>query len=327
MIEIVDLFCGIGGVAEAWPTTFRVTHAIDIDRRVVPIYRANHGVIPQVRSLDSLRKVPDADLWWLSPPCQPYTTRGKRRAEGDARSAALSHLLGRVAEQRPRLLVLENVPGFAGSSHHQRLRSILGRRGYAIREDLVCPTHLGIPMRRHRFYLRAALGSDLADIETAGEFQAGGLPEVEATQMAAVGCENRPVARSRLRDFLDPAADPHPSLLVEPAQRERFGRAMRVADPDDPAAVVGCFTAAYGSSPVGAGSYLRMSDGRWRRFTPQEIGRLMGFREGFFWPDDLGTRSRYRLLGNSLAVNVVRVILDSLRPGNGVSATPQGPLA
>lgn len=294
MIEIVDLFCGIGGVAEASPATFRVTHAIDIDRRVVPIYRTNHGVTPRAGTLDSVRKIPDADLWWLSPPCQPYTTRGKRRAEHDPRSAALSNLLDRVAEQRPRLLVLENVPGFAGSFHHQRLREVLERRGYGIREDLICPSQLGIPMRRRRFYLRAALHSDVANLDTVGV--------------------RKP--NPRLRDFVDPANSPPPSLLVPDEQRERFGRAMRIVDPGDPAAIAGCFTAAYGSSPVGAGSYLRMGDGRWRRFSPGEIGRLLGFRGGFYWPDDLSVRARYRLLGNSLAVDVVRAILESLRQGN-----------
>ena len=71
MIRIVDLFCGIGGVAEAAMSLpmpsgtqdasrpFRVVAAIDIDERIKDIYANNHGITPDIRAIESLRSVPD----------------------------------------------------------------------------------------------------------------------------------------------------------------------------------------------------------------------------------------------------------------------------
>ncbi|MCB9692073.1 MAG: DNA cytosine methyltransferase [Alphaproteobacteria bacterium] len=110
-----------------------------------------------------------------------------------------------------------------------------------------------------------------------------------------------------LATFLDPDPPAHTELDADFLRR--FGDALHVVDAADPEAVACCFTGAYGRSPVYAGSYLRQ-DGRVRRFSPSEVARLMGFPEGFSLPED-PARS-YRLLGNSLAVPVVRVLLQLL---------------
>lgn len=301
MPSIMDLFCGIGGVAEATrdhcdpplecgQDPFRVVAAIDIDRRVGPVYKTNHGVQPQHRTLESVDAIPEADLWWLSPPCQPYTRRGQGRAELDPRSAALKHLIERIDRQRPQWVVLENVSRFAGSVHHQRLAHTLRQAGYHLREDHLCPTAWGVPMRRPRFYLRAARDGDpLADVT--------------------------PVPRSRtLNEYLDDAAWDDDSLKVDAEQLRRYQAAMRIVDAGQRTAIASCLTSAYGDSPVRSGSYLcRSGDPHVRRFSPHEITRLMGFRDDFWWPPELCHRSRYRLLGNALCVTVVRELLRSLR--------------
>lgn len=69
-------------------------------------------------SLDELR----ADLWLLTPPCQPYTTttNARRRDTADPRAASLLRLLSPghglpAMAAPPARLLLENVPGFVGS--------------------------------------------------------------------------------------------------------------------------------------------------------------------------------------------------------------------
>lgn len=47
----------------------------------------------------------------------------------------------------------------------------------------------------------------------------------------------------------------------------------------------------------------------------RRVGRLMGFRDEFRWPSGMSRRARYRLLGNALAVPVVRSLLASFRWG------------
>jgi site-specific DNA-cytosine methylase len=307
-MRIIDLFCGIGGVAEAIgmrslaPCTGgasesrpHVVAAIDIDRIAIAVYAANHGLTARCAALESIRQLPTADLWWLSPPCQPYTARGRGRGELDARSAALAHLIELIDRDRPERLAVENVPAFAGSVHQQRLVAVLEAAGYTVRCELLCPTRWGVPMRRRRFYLLARRG-------------AAPIPELSAA------APRRPLA-----EFLDEPAWDDPQLRVAAELRQRYRGALHVVEAVDQGSTPGagdttaCFTAAYGKSPVQAGSYLRCRHrGITRRFSPIEIARLMGFSDSFHWPSEVTLRNRYRLLGNSLSVTVARELLGAL---------------
>ncbi len=264
-----------------------VVAAIDIDARIGEVYRINHGVTPRCQALESIREIPAADLWWLSPPCQPYTRRGSRRAEADPRSAALEHLIGLIQRNQPPLIGLENVPEFEGSTHHHRLTDILDRGGYSVRTDVCCPTQWGVPMRRRRFYLR-------------------GRRDGESIPPPAI--ELAPVS---LPAVLSDSAWDDPSLRLSQSLRQQYRDAIDVVDAEQQPATVGCFTSAYGKSPVRSGSYLRRGE-IVRRFSPDEIMRLMGFRDDFVWPRKLDTRVRYALIGNSLSVTVVRELLKTL---------------
>ena len=315
-LRILDLFCGIGGAAEATRNcnakgtanrSPRVVAAMDIDRRLIPIYQANHGVRPRVGAIESLTdssqiRLPKAkeshqpskdfsfaanfDMWWLSPPCQPYTQRGKQRAEDDPRSAGLERILELLHSIQPQSLGLENVPAFEDSRHHRLLEQTLDSAGYNIRKFRLCPTEWGIPMRRERFYLLAV--------------QAKSLPR-ELSRQHAPSVLQAPLRLTAWDDR---------QLHVERDQLNRYATAMNILDADDASAVAACFTSAYGSSPVRAGSYLRCTKRNIvRRFAADEIASLMGFRPHFDWGTDLNLRAKYRLIGNSLCVPVVRDLL------------------
>ena len=216
-----------------------------------------------------------ADFWWLSPPCQPFTVRGQRKDIDDPRCKALLRLLPAITDLRPPALALENVPGFETSRMRDRLLEVLDDAGYHVSEQLLCPTALGIPMRRHRYYLVASL-----------------FPLVDQPTL-------RPHRRNLLT-CLDTGEDPSldlPSQLVE-----RFAGKLPLSDP----ALkpwVGCFTGAYGRSPVFAGSYWMGPRGP-RYFSEHEIARLMGFGSAIRWPKDLERSRRWSLLGNLSLIHI-----------------------
>lgn len=286
--RVVELFCGIGGCAAALGETAEVVAAVDVNRAALAVYRRNFVHPTRAAAVESL--APEtlrgwaADLWWLSPPCQPFTRRGLGRDDDDPRSRGLLALLPRLAELGPRHLALENVPGFTGSRMHARLRATLETAGYQAWEGLLCPTELGMPNRRRRFYLVASR-DPLAP-----------APAVCATP--------RP-----LHECLDP--DPAPELFPAPEQLARYEGALDVVDPDDPEAVSACFTSAYGRSWVRSGSYLRTERGL-RRFSPREILRLLGFPPGFTLPPEQPFARAWPLVGNSLAIVAVRAVLARL---------------
>lgn len=289
-LRVLELFCGIGGCAAALGRRATVVAAVDIHPGLLRIYRQNFPFPTAVRTIESMPDhefhAGEVDLWWLSPPCQPYTRRGRQRDEADPRAGALLHLIEQIPRLLPPALALENVPPFQTSRAGQRLREALDRCGYRLHECLLCPTELGIPNRRRRYYLVAARGPLLPPLPP------GGAP--------------RPLAA-----FLDPCPDPE--LRVPDTLVRRYGGALDIVAADDPRACAACFTAAYGRSHVRSGSYLQTRDGL-RRFSPREILRLLGFPDQFTFPPDTPTVQAWRHLGNSLSVFAVRHIL-SLLPG------------
>ncbi len=297
-LRAVELFSGIGGFAAAVAgCDVRVTAALDQDPEALESYRLNFPEHP-IRRVDLERVTAweltslDAELWWLSPPCQPYCERGARRDLDDHRTRSLIHLMDLLErippEKRPRHLALENVAGFVTSRARGRLIPLLGCLGYHLRERLLCPTELGVPSRRPRYYLAASL-SPLA-------------PE-RATPCIPL----RPLA-----GYLDPALiETAPTELLLPEESVvRFGSGLPILDPADLSAVTTCFTSGYGRSLVNAGSYLRCGS-RVRRFAPEEIIRLLHFPETFRFPEGMSLRRRWGLAGNSLSVVAVRELLSA----------------
>jgi site-specific DNA-cytosine methylase len=328
-LRVAELYCGIGGCAAALAPLgdgARVAAALDVSHLAVEAYRhAFPGHPAVVRTLESIPAAElagwEADLWWLSPPCQPFTRRGLGRDLDDPRTASLVALAGALGTAGPPLLALENVPGFAGSRTHRLLRGALAATGYAVRERLLCPTELGWPNRRRRFYLLASRRGWAAEPENEQSRGPGEKPE-EEEELGGVAPAGRPAL---VAELLDPR--PEPGLEIDPALVKRYAGALDLVDPDDPAAVTACFTAAYGRSPVRSGSYLvtgREPDGapRLRRFSVAEVLRLLGFPEWFALPPGTPREVGWRLAGNSLSVPAVRTVLAALPGLEGLAGVP-----
>ena len=304
-VRALELFCGIGGFAAATEgSNVSVAAACDFDDTALAAYRLNFpGHTALKRDLQAAGAWElcrhAAGLWWLSPPCQPYCERGARRDIDDQRAASLLNiisLLERVDRSSlPPNLALENVEGFTDSRARDLLRAALTGRGYACHERMLCPTSLGIPSRRPRYYLTASLAAPPAPPP---------LPPTTAEPLAAYLCDT---------------SAGHPELLLNPRHLERFAPGLRIIDPHDAAAVTTCFTSGYGKSVMAAGSYLATPWGV-RLFSPGEVMLLLGFPARYRFPEPLSLKRRWSLAGNSLSVAAVREVLRSFpwfRPAAG----------
>lgn len=306
--RVLELHCGIGGCAAALVGRATVTAAIDVNTVALGVYRHNFAHRTATRAIESLRAddplLRGAEVWWMSPPCQPYTRRGKGRDLDDLRSRGFLHLLELIDRLRPPALALENVPEMRGSQAHARLREVLDRGGYEVAEILLCPTELGVPNRRRRFYV-------LADRNGLARWALlRSAHDARASETAP------PVVPARsphppLRDFLD--AEDSAELQVPGELLARYEHAIDIVDADDPDAVAATFTSAYGRSPVRAGSYLRRNS-IVRHFSPNEILSLLGFPASYRLPPDLARANAWRLVGNSLSITVVRQVVSALSP-------------
>ena len=115
-MSALDLFAGCGGASLGIVAAgVEVVAAYEFNERAA---RAHRALLPDcpvfVEDLNDTEpaSLPDADLWWASPPCQPGSSAGKRLGMQDPRNGYPALL--RLADARtPEWLIIENVPGFA----------------------------------------------------------------------------------------------------------------------------------------------------------------------------------------------------------------------
>eukprot|EP00918_Siedleckia_nematoides_P012081 GHVU01026513.1.p1 GENE.GHVU01026513.1~~GHVU01026513.1.p1 ORF type:complete len:360 (-),score=36.22 GHVU01026513.1:2103-3182(-) len=151
------------GTGEAHRVDVDVCAAFDINTVANQVYRFNFSADPRPPSVAQIHSLRHADvdgraeLWLLSPPCQPFTRGGLQKDDSDPRSRSLLRLINllKEIEDPPPLLFLENVLGFEGSRCHALLLAALRHRGYAYEEYLLSPTQFGIPNCRVRYYCLA----------------------------------------------------------------------------------------------------------------------------------------------------------------------------
>lgn len=290
-MRVLELFAGIGGFAAAFPDV-EIVEAIDIDQSARDVYSANFKHDYSVKEIASLPlewfSRHRADLWWMSPPCTPFTQRGARRDLEDPRSSAIRHLIHAVASIRPPLVCIENVIGFESSKTFQDLQNRWKLVGYHLHVCTLCPSALGWPNRRPRVYC-------IASLESPGVMQP-------------------PILKPRsLREFVDSSITPesHPTLWLETKTVDRYFDAMDRVSMENESAATACFASSYGKSIVRSGSYLETPWG-YRRFSPREVARFLGFHDDFHLPETLSIPRLWHLLGNSLSIPAIRhVLVDS----------------
>ncbi|MBC8354615.1 MAG: DNA cytosine methyltransferase [Planctomycetes bacterium] len=289
--RVLELFAGIGGCAAAIGELADIVTAVETDQDALAIYRHNfsHPTCDQPVESLSTRWFRDraADVWWMSPPVLPYVHAGLRRELDDARSNGILHVLDQVIAVKPRYVALECVPDFDKSLVRQKLLETLADCDYQWQETQLCPTELGVPNERRRYYLVA------------------GRDELQPWKPL------NPTSRFRLGSTLDESADD--DLVIAPELLAMHRNTMHVVDPSEDSAVSSCFMSGYGRSVNNTGSYLRHALAV-RYFSPTEILRQLAFPDSFTLPDSTSRATVWRMVGNSLSLPAARYILEAI-PG------------
>ncbi len=282
MTRALELYCGIGGFAKACKEfDIKVLAAYDQNELAIECYNANFSHKATKFNLEKFNETNlyDIDFLWMSPPCQPYTSKGLKKDLQDARTDSFKLVLKAIAKNPPLHVGVENVEGFKNSSGRDLLVNTLKNIGYSIKETLLCPSELGIPNRRMRYYLTASL-KPLKPIQ-------------------------KSFTRRELKGFLK---EPNYPSLIPRDKLEKFRDGFRIINPDEKDSYSTCFTSSYSKSWMHSGAYLACKDGV-RLFEPSEIASLMGFGDKFVFPKKLTRRQSYKLIGNSLSVYALACVL------------------
>ncbi len=172
MLTHMELFAGAGGMAlgfQSQPGQYRTQLLVDNDRTAATTWRRNRPKVPySIRDLSRARgrellelsglRAGELDVLTAGPPCQGFSRAGQRLAD-DPRNALLFHTVDLVAEMRPRVVVIENVPQLAYEDglHVDELELALDRAGYESHVEIVDAWRYGVPQLRRRAFVFATL--------------------------------------------------------------------------------------------------------------------------------------------------------------------------
>lgn len=164
MNNIIDLFCGCGGLSKGFEMSgFNTVLAIDFWKDAVETFNNNHK--NKVAICDDVSKISNEFLDDFTkknkitgivggPPCQGYSTVGKRDINDDRNYLYLQYC--RIVEKvKPEFFVLENVKGLLTLNNGKFKEDIVERftkLGYIVDYKILNSADYGVPQNRNRVF-------------------------------------------------------------------------------------------------------------------------------------------------------------------------------
>lgn len=299
----VSLFAGIGGTDLAFERAgVPTTAAVEIDPSCRKVLERR---FPGVQLFSDVREVGASDLrapdgplvlsgGW---PCQDVSVAGRRAGLAGERSGLFNELARLAAELRPQWIVGENVPGLLTSNGGRDLAYVLDtlvELGYCVAFRTLDARYFGVPQRRRRLVIVGRLGD---------EWRAPG--EVLALQEGVRG--DPPARAAPWTDVAALTANGVGTCGADDNQAQaghlvfvKTHRAVSAEDNeiwrlDDVVPTLNVFD-------QGDSRAVALAADAVRRLTPLECERLQGFPD--HWTEGFSDSTRYRMLGNAVAVPV-----------------------
>lgn len=188
---VVDLFSGAGGLSTGFVQAgFDVAFAMDHWKDAARTYRRNHP--ETVFSEDDVRFLTGAEILKATgrgevdvliggPPCQGFSTLGKREAD-DPRNSLFREFVRLADELRPRVVLMENVSGLLimeGGKVREHLVAALEDLGFSVAWRQVLSADYGVPqLRRRAVFVATAPGVPKFVFPPATHGPTGGRPYV-----------------------------------------------------------------------------------------------------------------------------------------------------
>ncbi len=168
-----DLFCGAGGLSLGFQRAgFKIAFANDINEEYSRTYQLNHpGTRFFAKSIEGLTAAEilkttgatktDVDVLIGGPPCQGFSINAPKRSLHDDRNHLFKEYGRLVLEGiRPKVIVMENVPGMISLEGGDVIRAIYALfegAGYRMNHMILCAAHYGIPQERWRLFFIGTL--------------------------------------------------------------------------------------------------------------------------------------------------------------------------
>ena len=172
-LKVIDLFCGVGGLSYgfAHDNHFEIIAANEILPNMARAYSLNHPTVKvyveDIKDFNAQKIESDlninpseVDIIIGGPPCQAYSTVGKRLID-DPRGKLFQEYYRVLKEFNPKLFLFENVKGLLSMQNGKLLETIISlfeSLGYKVKHNILNAVDFGVPQLRERIII---IGSKL----------------------------------------------------------------------------------------------------------------------------------------------------------------------
>lgn len=171
-LNIMDLFAGVGGLTYGFSKNpaFKIIAANEIERDISKAYTLNHPDVAMLNCdigsiteevLNQTLNGTSIDIIVGGPPCQSYSTLGKRRM--DDRANLFLQYKRILSLIKPTAFVFENVVGILsmdGGRLFKNVQSEFEELGYSLKYKVLNAVDYGVPQLRERVILVGFLGEN-----------------------------------------------------------------------------------------------------------------------------------------------------------------------
>lgn len=199
-INALDLFAGAGGLSLGMQQAgLNIVAAIEYDKKIAKTYEYNHPntvmINKDIKEVPALmnesfdkesisieevfkRNNKDIDVVFGGPPCQGFSMAGYRIRNQkpfleDERNLLYLEFIRMVEKLKPKVVVIENVPGilnFNSGSTYIEIKDRFNYLGYDIHAEILSSEYFGVPQKRRRaIFIGNRLGIDSREFFPKGD--------------------------------------------------------------------------------------------------------------------------------------------------------------
>lgn len=288
-MEVLDLFCGMGGLSLGFKKHGFEVRGVDADQHCVETYRCNVGPAePEDLSAEDQLPSGPADILLAGPPCRPWSRLNLQRSRMEHPDRPLVGSFTRaLLSLEPRHFILENVPLLERDTLFEELVQTATAKGYECEWRPVRYSNFGAATSRRRLILFGSRGISASAFWE----RLMGLATTEMT----VGEALRPYWNLHEEEIPD---HQWPKLntigkYTKKYEEEKFGW-YRLKE-DRPAPSFGNINKTYTLHPAsfdGAGP---------RVLSVREAMALMGFDDEFAFPEGVPITAKYRMVADTVS--------------------------
>jgi DNA (cytosine-5)-methyltransferase 1 len=165
-MNIVDLFCGCGGLSLGFETAgFDVVAGYDNWAAAISVYKENftHPInqvdLSNIEEASNHISAYKPDMIIGGPPCQDFSSAGLRNEDNGRGNLTLCYA-GIISKIRPEWFVMENVATITKTNKLVGAKAIFKEAGYGLTQIVLNAALCGVPQKRKRFFLIGKLGVD-----------------------------------------------------------------------------------------------------------------------------------------------------------------------